>query len=264
MSARARLRLPREHGAWAMLYVPFAVGLLVAGKLSLAVLPLFLSVTIVFIARESLVAWWRTRSRRQPDGWALKLSIIYAAVAGILSLPLIAVWHLYWLIPACIAAALLLGVNAHQAAQRSDRSVVGETLAILGLTLTAPAAHYVATGALESTALWLWVLSSAYFASSVFYVKLRINTINRRKEDERRRAWRKCAGYHAFLFVALAALALGGSLSLFALAAFGPVLIRSSWYLVRPVRQINLRSVGWLEIVYSVVFLVFITLTFRF
>jgi len=41
-------------------------------------------------------------------------------------------------------------------------------------------------------------------------------------------------------------------------------LIRSFWYLARPVRQINLRMVGWLEVIYSIVFLVFITLTFRF
>ena len=185
-------------------------------------------------------------------------------LGGLFALPLFIVWRLYWLTLAGVATLVLLRVNAQQAARRADRTIVGETTAIVGLTLTAPAAHYVATGALEATALWLWALSAAYFASSVFYVKLRVNTINPRKEEARRQSWRRCAAYHAFLLAALLLLALGGGLSLFALAAFCPVLIRSFWYLSRPVRHINLRLVGWLEIVYSVVFLLFTTLTFRF
>ncbi|HSB11024.1 MAG TPA: YwiC-like family protein [Blastocatellia bacterium] len=264
MSNRSRFRLPKEHGAWAMLYVPLATGVLVAGNLSLRVFLLTLSVTFVFIARESLLVWWRARVRGKRESEAFRFLAIYAMLAGLAASPLFIVWRLYWLIPAGVAVVVLLGINALQATRREDRTIAGETLAIAGLTLTAPAAHYVATGALEVTALWLWALCAAYFASSVFYVKLRVNTINPKKEEARRQSWRRCAFYHASLLAALLLLAMGGSLSMFALAAFAPVLIRSFWYLTRPVRYINLRLVGWLEIVYSVVFLVFTTLTFRF
>lgn len=247
-----------------MLYVPLVIGVLVARDLSLRVLLFTLSVTCVFIARESLLNWWRARTRGQRNPEALKFLAAYLVVAGLLGLPLLIAWHLFWLIPGGIAVGVLLGVNTRQATRREDRTIAGETLAIAGLTLTAPAAHYVAIGALEGTALWLWALCAAYFASSVFYVKLRVNTINPKREEARRRSWRQCAIYHSFLLVALVVLALGSSLSLFPLAAFAPVLIRSFWYLTKPVRHINLRLVGWLEILYSVVFLVFTTLTFRF
>jgi hypothetical protein len=136
-------------------------------------------------------------------------------------------------------------------------------MAIAGLALTAPASYYVARGAFDATALWLWALCALYFASSVFYVKLRVNTINPRKEEARRESWRSCALYHTFLVTALSILALTGSLNLFALAAFLPVIARSFWRLASPVRKINLRRVGWLEVVYSIVFLIFTTLTFR-
>jgi hypothetical protein len=246
-----------------MLYVPFAVGMLVARSISLREFFLLLSVTFVFIARESLLSWWRSRSRGERDGEALKYLAIYLLLGGMFATPLLVVWRLYWLAPVAIGTLLLLAFNARQAIQREDRTIAGEIIAIVGLTLTAPAAHYVARGTLDITALWLWALCAMYFASSVFYVKLRVSTLNPRKERERRESWRRCALYHGLLLALLLLMALGGSVSLLVLVAFAPALMRSLWYLTKPVRRINLRLVGWLEVGYSVVFLVFITLTFR-
>lgn len=263
MKVRTALRLPKEHGAWAMLYVPFAVGALVASSLSLRVLLLALSVTSVFIARESILAWWRARDRGRDDNNSSLYAVVYVLLAALFGAPLVLIYHLNWLAPAALAAAILLTVNAQRAVRREDRTISGETMAIAGLTMTAPAAYYAGHGVVDATALWLWALCALYFASSVFYVKLRVNTLNPRKEEARRQSWRRCAFYHVFLLASLVALALTGSLSLFVLAAFTPVLIRSFLYLARPVRQINLQRVGWLEIIYSVVFLLFTTLTFR-
>jgi hypothetical protein len=41
------------------------------------------------------------------------------------------------------------------------------------------------------------------------------------------------------------------------------VLARTFWFLFKPAGQLSLKRIGVLEIIYSVVFLVFITLTFR-
>jgi hypothetical protein len=136
-------------------------------------------------------------------------------------------------------------------------------LAICGLTLTAPASYYAARGVWDRTAIWLWLLSVLYFASSVFYIKLRIYHLNPRKRQEHRRVWRSCAFYHSFLLLALLALFVSGSLPLFALVAFAPVLARTFLSLFKPAPQVNLKRAGMLEIVYSVVFLVFIALGFR-
>jgi hypothetical protein len=260
---KSSLRLPKEHGAWAMLYVPLAVGTLVAWRLSLPLLLFALSASLLFIARESFVGWLRARSRNRADDQARLLSVVYFLLAAAFGTPLVVIYKLHWLAPAGAAMFALMIVNAKQAIRRDDRTIAGETMAIAGLTMTAPAAYYVATGRLDVTQIWLWLLCALYFASSVFYVKLRVNTINPRREEARRQSWKWCALYHSFLLGSLALFSLTGSLSLLALVAFLPVLIRSFWYLARPVRQINLRMVGWLEVIYSIVFLVFITLTFR-
>ena len=113
------------------------------------------------------------------------------------------------------------------------------------------------------TALWLWLLSALYMASSVFYIKLRVYRLNPRKVAEQRQALRSCAFYHSFLIVALPALIFAGSLGLFALIAFTPVLVRTFWGMFMPKTKVNLMRAGILEIVYSLVFLVCAALGFR-
>lgn len=263
MGVRARLKLPKEHGAWAMLYVPLVAGASVAGSLSWRVALIALAATFIFVARESILAWWRARRRGGDNRESFRALLVYLGLAAASAAPLILVSRLYWLAPLGLASLLLLAVNAEQGARREDRTVAGEMIAILGLTLTAPTAYYVARQDWDAAALWLWALCALYFASSVFYVKLRVYWLNRRKAEARRQALVRCALYHSFLLAALLVLAFTGSLNLFALVAFAPVLARTFWQLIKPATQLNLRRIGVLEIIYSVVFLVFITLSLR-
>src|SRR5262245_14285887 len=144
-----------------------------------------------------------------------------------------------------------------------ERSTTGEILAIGGLTMTAPAAYYAAGGRFDVTAFWLWLLSALYMASSVFYIKLRVYRLNPRKQTEQRQAWRSCAFYHSFLIVALPALIFAGSLGPFAFAAFTPALFRTFWGMFNPKSKVILMRAVILEIVYSVVFMICVTLGFR-
>ena len=263
MSVRAMLKLPREHGAWVMLYVPLIAGVLVAWSFSFRVLLFALSATFLFIARESLISWWRAYRRAERRVEALQRLGIYLSLAGLSIAPLILADRLFVLVPLGLAALLLLAVNAEMAAKREDRTILGEILAIAGLTMTAPAANYVAEGTWQPTAIWLWALSALYFASSVFYIKLRVNLVNPRKQHELKRVWGSCAAYHVLLFISLCLLATTEQLNLLALPAFAPAMTRASWSLVKASGRLNLKRLGLLEILYSVVFLIFITLTFR-
>src|SRR5215210_7572876 len=263
MGSKFNFRLPKEHGAWAMLYVPLVVGLLVAAAFPLRAIALIFSTTFLFIARESLLVWWRARARKQRQDGARRLMVIYMAVASLFAAPLVFINQLFWLVPVGALSLALLAINARQAVRREDRRVTGEMLAIAGLTMTAPMAYYVARGRWDEIAVWLWALCALYFMSSVFYVKLRVYSTSARKQEARRQTWWRCAFYHSFLFAALLMLALTGKLNLFALLAFAPVLARSFWQLVLPATGINLRRIGVLEIIYSMIFLIFITLIFR-
>jgi len=262
MSQRSKLKLPREHGAWAMLYVPFALGVAVAGRISWAVLLLLVSTSALFISRESLLIWRRGRARRREVKGAARLLVIYLALAAIFGLPLI-FWHrLFWLAPLGAAGLGLLLFNGELATRLEDRSITSEVLAICGLTLTAPAAYYVAGEQWDRITFLLWVLSALYFASSVFYIKLRIYSLNPRKREDHLRVRWDCAFYHSFLLVALIFLFLSGNLRLFALAAFVPILARAFWRLIKPATHVNLTRAGILEIAYSCAFLIFSALSF--
>jgi hypothetical protein len=154
-------------------------------------------------------------------------------------------------------------LNGWQVVRRKDRTVITETIAIIGLTATAPTAYYVCRGEWAGEAWVLWGLCALYFASSVFYVKLRVLSLNQRRNDLKRQSWRDCAFYHLFLLIVLIVLNVTGHTNLFILAAFLPVLIRTIYELQRPSTQISLRRIGLWEIAYSVVFLVFVTIGYR-
>jgi hypothetical protein len=258
-----KLRLPKEHGAWAMLYVPFVLGTIVAGKVSLAWFALLLAVSALFISRESMLIWWRARSRNRDARGAGTTLLIYLAIAALAGAPLILFAKLYVLVPLAIFGGLLLVLNGKQALTLDDRTITGEVLAICGLTMTAPAAFYVAGGEWTSTAWWLWALSAVYFSSSVFYVKFRVVNLNPNKKEAQRREWQHCAFYHSFVLVALLILAFTRSLELSVLIAFAPAMGRTFWSLMKPAQPVNLTRAGVLEIGYSLIFLIFVVFSFH-
>jgi YwiC-like protein len=263
MSLHSRLHLPREHGAWAMFYVPFALGVTVAGRINFAVMLLLVATTALFISRESLLVWWRARNRGRRNERAGQLLIIYFAIAAVAGGPLLLVDRLGRLPALAIAGAALLAINGKQATELEDRTALGEVMAIVGLAMAAPAAHYVASGQWTLAALWLWALSAAYFSSSVFYIKLRVTGLHAKNQQDKERARRQCIGYHSILVASLLVLAVARSLPPLALIAFAPVLARALWGLLKPARRLNLKRIGIAEVVYALFFLFVITLTFR-
>jgi hypothetical protein len=261
--AKGGWRIPKEHGVWAMLYVPLLLGAATAGVWSVRMVWLAVAATASLLAREAALAWWRARLwGRTPDN-AFRVLVVYSASALAAGAGLMLPHKLWGLALLGAAAGTLAAWHARQAARREERTIATEVLGIAGLTLTAPAAHYVALGRWELTALWLWVASAAYFTSSVFYVKLRVLTAYPKRPDELARIRRWCWIYHAALALAVgAAVALGGApASVF--LAYAPILSRAFWHLWRPARRLVLTRVGVLEIAYSVLFLVFAAVAFR-
>jgi YwiC-like protein len=159
MSLRSALKLPKEHGAWVMLYVPFVLGVAVAGHVYWPVILLLLSTTAMFISRESLLVCWQARARGRDTTDAGRTLLLYLALAAAFGLPLIFAFELFWLVPLGLIGAALLLINGKQATQMEERTMTGEIMAIGGLTMTAPAAYYAASGRWEMTAFWLWLLS---------------------------------------------------------------------------------------------------------
>jgi hypothetical protein len=263
MRFSARFHIPREHGAWGMYLVSFLAGALGAGRWSQALIWLGIATLMAFLARDPLLYWLRCRRRGRPAGTAAALALAEAggsmAAAGVLLLA----YDLWGLLPLLAAALVLSSVHLGQAIRGRERSLPGEGVAILGVTLSAPAARYSATGAWDPACLWLWGLCFLFFASSVFYVRLRVGTSHPGKRNDIRRRQRQCALYHAALCVGLLLLIWAEKLSLLAGLAFAAILVRAAWFLIRPTRELNLRHVGYLEAGYSLLFLVLMAMAFR-
>jgi hypothetical protein len=218
--------MPREHGAWGILLIPFATAVGVAGVWNLPVALLLVSVLCFYVARSS----WLKRNYR----WT---AILLAGSAACV-LPLLVVWKFWWLAAFGVVAAPL-------AFRKTERSVAMQLLAVAGLTLTAPAAWYAATGLLGWPAGRLWLLNALYFAGGIFYVKMHVATAIARKPAGRLPV--------VLYYGALAALAawwwpVG--------LAFVPVIARAFVGAARVSPVLRIKRLGWTEVAYSIVFAV--------
>jgi hypothetical protein len=249
-----------------MFYIPFLLGILVGGRFNGAVLVLLVAASALFISRESLLIVWRSRGRGRVNAAAVRLLSIYLGLAlggGLLLLLHYRLTALLWL---GLPGLGLLLLNGRQAAQREDRTIPSEIMAICGMTLSAPAAHYAATGYWTATTWWLWLFSILYFTSSVFYVRFRVTSHHGRDPLYQERIARALLVYH-LLLPAIGWLPNFPAWSTWALLAFLPVVGRAIYHYHghyhRPRATLNLRQIGMHEIWYSLIFLVFATLAFR-
>lgn len=257
--------LPKEHGTWAMLLVPWAIGWGVGGPATLRQILLLVAVVSLFLAHAQLLAWYRLRAAARPDLWAAaaarRLLLILTALGLAAAVPLMGAMPLARLMPLVgigALAAALTGASLGLVTRRLDHALPGQMLAAAGLPLSAPAAYYVAGGTRERVAAALWLLCGAFFLWAVFYVRLKIEARARRAPRGTVRARLSFAGGMlvidaAILLAALAAVRLG-PFSPLALAAFIPAVLQTTAGITRLDRPASLKRVGILLTAHSIVF----------
>jgi hypothetical protein len=249
--------IPREHGAWAILYGSFLTGLAAAGTLTPALLLFLAAMTGVFLAHEPLAKLARSlrhgaRSELKRQ-WALWLAaeMTIAIIAGAL---LVFLYQFLALLPIAFFVAVLLGIHLKLTAGRKERSIPGELIGAVGLTSAGPSAYYVGSGEIDF-AFWLvWLLNALYFASGIFYVKMRVSRFLK-PELFRRRA-RDCALYHTFVAFLLVLVAYKGWISWLMLLAFAPMISRAFWHTFRAEERLNIKRIGYSEVAFAVAFIV--------
>ncbi|TAK36231.1 MAG: hypothetical protein EPO21_03395 [Chloroflexota bacterium] len=259
--------IPREHGSWAMLLMPYVVGLSVAGSWGWQAAFFLVSTLALFLARYplSLVARRgfprpRDRATRGLYGWLVAYTVV-ALISGV-ALLLLDRWLMVLL---GVLSVLLLLANLYFSRHKLDRAVWAELVVIAGLSLTAPGAYYAATGELGQTVLALWMLTSLYSGSSVFYVRLRLHDRRAQPQPEQRRRT-QCALllYLGMLLTGVAALIAVGAAPLLVLPAFVPLLYKALRAIGgQRAAQMTLRQVGFTELGHAVAFAVLVILAFR-
>jgi hypothetical protein len=234
--ARRRF-IPPQHGAWAMLAVPYFAGLIAAGyrwpdlPLAGAWLSGYLLSYFVFQAIKS----------RRPARYRTQ-HLLYAGVAAPLTALVVAARPaVLWYAP---AYAALFAVNAWYAARRRERALANDLAAVLQSCLIVPVVATIA-GRPPATVLPVFVLCLAYFAGTVLYVK----TMIRERGNRTYRRW--SAGYHV--------VALGAAVWVSPWAA-----VLFAWLLARaillPTRGWSPRRAGLVEMANCLMLLVCIAL----
>lgn len=172
-SRRRPAWLPDQHGAWAMLVLPFAAGVWLAGPAWVHV-PLLLLWLSGYVAYAAASRWLRARRRRRllPPVLAFGGATAVFAVATGLAAP-----HL---LPWAAAYFPLLSASLWLAARGQERSLANDGLAVAAAALMAAVA-FDAAGGEDWAALWTVAgVLFAYFLGTVLYVKTMIRERGRR------------------------------------------------------------------------------------
>jgi hypothetical protein len=231
--ARTRRRqfVPPQHGAWAMLLLPYLAGLLVSG-FGWPAVPLLGAWIAGYLLSYYLLQAIKTRrlGRFRPQ------ITLYAPVTVALAAPVVVARPaLLWFAP---AYAVLLAVNAWFAWRRRERALLNDLASVVQSCLMVPVVAVVA----GTPPRWQpFAVVLLYFTGTVLFVK---TMIRERGSVAYRRA---SVGYH------LAALAAAALISAWAAVVFAGLLARA-WLL--PGRPLTPRQVGFVEIGASVLILV--------
>jgi hypothetical protein len=262
-----KVPLPREHGAWGILLVPFLTAVLVAGRLTPAVPLALAAVVLAFLARFPLEVLLAPAGREARVGPELARARHFAWVYGLGLLGtgavLVGGWKLYLLVPLGGLAGALFGLHIRAARRGSERRLGEELLTTSGLTLSALAGWIAATGGVDGRGLLVWVLNATFFCAGVVYVKSRIQARRAGLRGEDRFPRGVVLGFHLLLVALASALVALRWASALVVVPFALAAARASWGLRRSGQPFALRRLGWSEVGLSLLFAGFLALGLR-
>ncbi|MDL4842908.1 YwiC-like family protein [Aquibacillus rhizosphaerae] len=236
-----KLFLPKQHGAWAMLIVPFGLGI-VSGGMDWLQIPLGVAWIALYLSTYPLLL----AVKKKKIKFHLKWSAIYFIIALIFITPVMLKE------PVIIIVGLLMTpfffLNLYFSRKKKDRLFLNDLSAIIAFSLSGLATYYLGTNQWNATA---WVVASVcilFFVGSTFFIK----TLIREKKNPAYRwiSWT----YHSILCLALIIIGNG----LMALA-FIPSLIRSIYFPGKTLKPMNM---GIIEIVNSAIFFIVMSIYF--
>jgi hypothetical protein len=228
----ARRYLPPQHGAWAMLLLPWLAGVLSA-EFHWLHLPLLFAWLTGYLFSYYLFLAVKTR---RPGRFRPQLLVYAVPTALVGGLVLALRPSLLWYAP---AYALLLAVNVGYAARRDERSLLNDLAAVLQSCLMVFVCATVAAVA-PADVVVAFVTVTAYFTGTVFHVKTMI-----RERGNVRYRWASI-GYHVAALVGV--LWIGPVTA----GVFALLLLRAT---VLPGRRITPVRVGLVEIAASLLVL---------
>ena len=259
--------LPGDHGAYAMLGVPLALGYLSAllrpgtpPDLPAVGWALFAVALLAFFAAgEPGAAAFKPRAPAATRARARRWLAVDLATGLLATAPLLLVWQRWALLAFGLPAAALLGAFLLAVRRRRQRSLAIRLPGIAALTLSGPAGYYVATGRLDAFAWGLWAVCAVYIAGTVFNVRAWFEAHRQIQAGIAHPGLSgglqaAIAAYTGASVVILGAAILFGALPGAVVLAFVPAAARLGWSVLAPPGQLPIKQIGLIEFGQSFLF----------
>lgn len=251
--------MPKEHGAWAVLYGAFLAGVGVAGHVTFPVALFLVGVTAAAFANGTVPILARPvigRAQSERRRHAFRWLLVYGGAAVVVFVPLLVIFRMTFLLPFGVGAAMFLLLRAFLIRERDDRTLAGELVGTAGLTMVGAAAHAVAAGGIHRTGAVVWLLLFLFFASGVFHVRLRIHGMlaeRKRVASPDSSLWPLLLS-HGLLVLVVLVLSMARIIPWPVLLAFAPALWRAPVGLHRGEAPLSVRRLGWSEVALATAF----------
>ncbi|SFA43160.1 YwiC-like protein [Parageobacillus thermantarcticus] len=182
--------VPKQHGAWAMLVIPFLLGAY-AGGFTWLHLPLFLGWLFLYLATYPLLMSIKSKRKQEYK----KSFSFYIAIAA--AMLVICLWYAPSLFYFGMAMIPLFLINIYYTKRKQERAFWNDVAAIAAFCIGGLASFYIGRGTLTVQALEIAAFCFLFFLGSTFYVK----TMIREKKNPMYKwlSW----GYHGLLMIAL-------------------------------------------------------------
>ncbi|MDQ0496446.1 hypothetical protein QOZ95_004636 [Paenibacillus brasilensis] len=221
--------IPNQHGAWAMLILPFLFGL-AASPREFIHIPLFVCWFFIYLFSFPVLQWIKTGNRER----YCKPAVVYGAIL----LPFLV--SLVWIKPVLIWYGVLLlfffMANMYFAKMKNERALLNDIAAIIVFcSFIYPVVH-IGEGGDWRTSTELFLLLVSYFTGTALYVK----TIIRERKNKRY--------YYASVIYHLIIVLFAAWIKLFLAAPFLILLLRAIWL---PKFELKAKQVGMAEIGFS-------------
>jgi len=252
--------ITREHGSWAVLFVPMVVAASVVGRVTFDFILLALSALAIFMSYVPVHVLLRYYAGTPTDDAKLAQAkfwgVAYLFIGVVFVLPLLAKG--YYLLFAIGALGALFFFANFFLTRIFSKTIASDCVAVAGLTLGAPGSYYVLTGSIDRTAVLLFILNFLFFGSSVFYVHMKIRA-SASKRPEMTLSDKFSLGklnllYHGAVITVVSAMAALHWTSLVVIVAFVPMLIHGVYGTLKLSGKVHFRKLGVLLLAQSILF----------
>ncbi len=186
---KTRIVIPREHGGWAMVSVPYFIGM-VAAKPALLHLPLFLAWLFLYMASYPFLQSLKTTAKRKT--W-ISWGTAYALVAAVFLVPVLVLKpSMLWFAPILL---VLIMVNVWHVLRKAERALLNDICAILLFCTGGAAAYMLGGGGFDQLLAAVVALNFLYFTGTVFFVK----SVFRERKNRRWTAY--AIMYHSVMLI---------------------------------------------------------------